>query len=372
MIWKGAIDNVKTFIHRSSWHEIVNSELTISRTAQGIDEMKIGRIIIVNNDLKKALIIEEMTANIADDYWNFILIPLKGLLNYRICHPVDSGSFTALNQSNIMMQLASKNLVTQTRDNDRKFWNEDQTVNLFSVAATKNYGDIIDYSVDWGTGFLGDAIVDIANMFEGVAGKYPIGWNVYIKDTLNGFQLDTYTPTNRTIRQTDRPPVVFSEHFNNIKDAVYTESNRDFNNIAYVNWNDGTTDQNSAVSSVKNGSNLSFNRKEIIIDSSKEKVNEVVNEGRAELNKRPKVKSFTAEILNNPNTMSAYETDWFLGDIVTVQSKEIIKNYLISVDTQIIEIEEIYDSGEYSINAIFGESKLSLIKKIKQAINQKR
>ena len=37
----------------------------------------------------------------------------------------------------------------------------------------------------------------------------------------------------------------------------------------------------------------------------------------------------------------------------------------------ITAIEEVYDDGEYSINATFGEEKLSFIQLIKNAINQK-
>ncbi|MBT2728402.1 siphovirus ReqiPepy6 Gp37-like family protein [Bacillus sp. ISL-75] len=372
LVWKAAIDNVKSFVSRSSWYGIVNSELTISRTAQGAEELVIGRIIIVNNDLNNAMIIEEINASIADDYWNLVLIPLKGMLNYRICHPIDTGSFTAKTQAEIMMQLASKNLVTQYRDQDRYFWNAARTLNMFSIAAIKNFGDSIDFTVDWGTGFIGEAIVQIANMFEDEIGKYPIGWNVYIKNTFNGFVMDTYSPTNRSINQTINPPVVFSEDFNNIKDANYANSIRDWATMAYMTWNDGTNDQTTAVASVKSGTSTGFTRKEIILDSNKTKSSEVISEGRAEINKRPKVENFTAEILDNPNTMSTFGVDWFLGDIVTVQTKALKPKSIISVDTQIIEIEEIYDNGEYSLNATFGESKLSLIKKIKQAINSKR
>jgi Siphovirus ReqiPepy6 Gp37-like protein len=372
LVWKGTIDNVQSLVHRSSWYEIVNSELTISRTAQNVEEMQIGRIIIVNNDLKKALVIEDMTANVADDYWNFSLIPLKGLMNWRICHPTDSGSFTATTQAEVMMQLVNKNLVTQSRDNDRKFWNTAGTVNLLSVASIKTYGDSIDYTVDWETGYIGDALTQIANMFDDVAGKYPIGWNVYIKDTLDGFQMDTYKATNRTIRQAINNPVVFSEDYNNIKDATYFNSLRDFYNMAYMTWNNGTTDQTTAIANQKNKQTIGFGRKEIILDSSLETVNAVTAEGRAELNRRPYVETFTAEILDNPNTMSTYGINWFLGDIVTVQTKAVKKNTLISVDTQITQIEEIYDNGEYTINATFGEAKLTLIKKIKQAIKQKK
>lgn len=368
MIWKGMIDNIKTFIHRTSWYGIENSELTISRAAQGIEEMQIGRIIIVNNDLNKALIVEEMNADVADDYWNFVLIPLKAMLNYRICHPTDSGSFTQKTQAEVMMSLASKNLVTQSRDDDRKFWNSDRTKNLFSVAATKTYGDLIDFTVDWGTGFIGETIVNIANMFEDEIGKYPVGWNVYVKSTLDGFVMDAYLGTNRSISQSINSPVVFSGDFNNIKDATYVNSLRDWATMAYITWNNGTTDQVTAVASKKAGTSTGFTRKEVIISSDKKILSEVTSEGRSEINKRPKVENFTAEILDNPNTMSTFGVDWFLGDIVTIQTNAIKKDLIISVNAQIIEIEETYDSGEYTLNATFGESKLSLIRKIKNTL----
>ena len=96
-----------------------------------------------------------------------------------------------------------------------------------------------------------------------------------------------------------------------------------------------------------------------------------MTEGYSELNKRPHVENFTAEIVNNTNTMSTYNEDWFLGDIVTVQSKEIKRNEILSLDVMITEIEEVYDQGEYSINATFGEGKLTLIQLVKNAIDQK-
>jgi hypothetical protein len=70
--------------------------------------------------------------------------------------------------------------------------------------------------------------------------------------------------------------------------------------------------------------------------------------------------------------MSTYNEDWILGDIITVQSKQVLKDNLISLNAQITQIEETYDSGEYTINATFGESKLTLIQLIKQSIEQKK
>ena len=370
LVWLGQIDDVRSLVHRSSWHEIVNSELTISKYAQGIENMDVGNILVVNGQRDKALIIEEIDASLDDQYIKYTCIPLKGILNYRICHPTDSGTYTARKQTEVMMLLASGNLVTQTRDTDRKFWNNARTVNMFRVATTKLLGDSIDFTVDWGTGYLGDAIVDIAKMY-GVTQTTPMGWNIYISPDYTAFEMDTYNARQKHINQTALPPVVFSEEFGNLKNATYQFTIKDWRNVAYVKWNNGTADQNTAVTNAPAGTTVSFNRKEIIIDSSKKTSTEVTNEGRSELNKRPKVEGFEAEIINNVKTMSTYGTDWILGDVVTIQSSQVITDQKISIDAQITEIEETYADGEYSINATFGEGKLTVFQLIKQAIEQK-
>ena len=372
LIWRGAIDAVKSLTHRTSWHEINNSELTISKSAQGVDELQIGRILIINNQLDKALIIEDMVTSLDDEFWNFTLIPLTGMLNYRICHPTDSGSFTQLRQTEIMQRLVMNNLITQTRDTDRFFWNSTMTKNLLEVTPIKSYGDILDFTPDWDSGYLGEVIVTISKMF-GEEANYPIGWNIAIKEDFSGFLFDCNHGTHRHINQTILPPVVFSEEFGNIKNASYEYSIKEWRNLAYMVWKEEGVDveKANAVWNLAYGNTTSFNRKEIIIDSSKKLLNEVKAEGRSELNKRPHVESFTAEIINNENTMTTYNEDWVVGDIVTIQSREIFKGLQISLDTMITGIEEIYDEGEYSINATFGEEKLTFLQLIKNAINQK-
>ena len=375
LVWMGQIDSVKSLVHRSSWHEIPNSDLTVSKTAQGVEELQIGRILVVNNQRDKALIIEDLDASLDDEYMTFTCIPLKGMLNYRIVHPLDSGGvgnapWVARKQSQVMMWMVSDNLVTQTRDNDRKFWNNARTVNMLRVAPTKSFGETIDFTVDWDTGLMGDAIVSIAKMY-GVDTTVPLGWNIYITENYDAFEMDVWFGTHKHIHQTSLPPVVFSEEFGNIKNATYEYSIKDWRNVAYMIWNDGTNDFETPVGNVKNGATVSFNRKEMIISSSKKVQAEVLSEGKSELNKRPHVDSFSAEIVNNENTMSTYRKDWDLGDIVTIQSNKILKDTLITIDSQITEIEETYDSGEYTINATFGEGKLSFIQLIKQSIEQK-
>ena len=132
--WMGMVEEVESLLLRSTWNEINYSELNVNRNIQGIEELKIGRILVVNNDRNKALIIEDMTTSLDDQFWTFNCIPLKGMLNYRICHPLDSGDYLQTQQSEVMMKIVSGNLVTQTRDSDRKFLHSVSGANMFSVA----------------------------------------------------------------------------------------------------------------------------------------------------------------------------------------------------------------------------------------------
>lgn len=368
-VWMGLIEDIKSLVLRTSWHEIVNSELVVNRYAQGVEELQLGRVLVINNNREKAVIIEDMETSLNDENWTFTLIPLKALMNYRIANPTDSATFTQQRQANVMMNLVKSNVVDNVRDTKRLFLGADGTTNRFAVASIKEYGDLIDFKVDWETGYLGDMLVEIAKMNEDTS--YPIGWNVYIHSGWALFYMSCYVATNRTVNQATNPPVIFSEEFGNLKNATYNHSIKEWRNAAYMSYNNGTADLNFLVNKYKDGTPSSFNRKEIVLDSSKKTQQEVINAGKAELNKRPKIKSFSAEIINNPNTISTYNVDWFLGDVVTVQSAALLKDQLISVDAQITEIEETYDQGEYSLNVTFGEGQLNFIQMIKNKIKEK-
>lgn len=367
----GIVDHIQSLIYRSSWHEIPISELKVSKTAQGAEELQIGRILVINNQLNKALIIEDVVTSLDDLYWNFTCIPLKGMLNYRICHPTDSGDYIATKQSTIMTKIVEGNLITQTRDNDRKFLHSVSGANMFSVAAIGAFGDLIDYTINWENGYIGDVLSNVSKMY-GLAALYPLGWNVYIKPDYSGFELDVWHGIHKHIDQTELPPVVFSEEFGNIKNATYEYSVKEWRNFVYSTYMTETGQTNVPIGNTTHGATKGFNRKELIIDSGKETVKEATDIGYLELNKRPHVETFTAEIINNENTMTTYGVDWFLGDIVTIQSKEIKKNQILSMNVMITEVEEIFDNGEYSITATFGEGKLKLIQLIKNAIKEGR
>lgn len=372
LVWVGTIDAAESFIHRTSWHEIPSSELVVSKHAQGVEELQVGRIVLANNQKDKALIIEDMAASLDSEFITYSLLSLKGLMNYRICHPSYAASFVQKRQSEVMQVLAYNNLINQSSDNDRKFYDSTNTKNMLIFTELKQFGDTIDFTVDWKTGYLGDAITTVAKMY-GVNTTAPLGWNVIVNSTTTAFIMDVYHGIHKHINQTEYSPVIFSEEFGNLSNASYEYSIKEWRNAAYVSWTDESNVQRiNWVGNDSKGITRSFNRKEILLQSSKKTAAEIEAEGRSELNKRPHIENFTAEIIDTDKTVSTYGVDWQLGDIVTVQSKSILKDRLISIDAQITAIEETYADGQYSINATFGDGRLSVFQLIKQSIEQKK
>jgi Siphovirus ReqiPepy6 Gp37-like protein len=362
--WKAMLDSVGYLVHRKHFTDIVYSEMRVSKQAPNIEELIVGRIIVINNDNDYPLIVEEMQTSIDETEWVVRMVSLKGMLNYRICHPTDTGTYTAKKQSEVMMIIPFDNLVSQARDKDRYFWNSARTINMFAVENYKFYGDSIDYKVDWETGLMGDAIAEIAKM-NSTAGSYPIGWNIYINDTWQYYHMDTYLGTDRSVLQTVRPAVIFSDDFGNVKTATYVHSIKDWKNVTYVKWNDtNNTTWITPIGNTHYGATVSFNRREMITNSNQTTTAGSNADGRADLNSRPHSESFSAEIIDNENTISTFNLDWFLGDIVTIQSKDLA----LSVNAQVIQVEETYENNQYNIDVTFGEPKPNFIQLIKNAI----
>lgn len=362
--WQGLIEEVESLIHRSAWHEIVNSELRVSKKAINYDQLKNGRILVINNQLDKALIIEEISTTITDNFTTFLCSALKGILNWRVLVPIDSPDFIGQSQAAVMMQLIGSQLIDQVRDPKRYFTNSNDD-QILAIAPLKDYGRSIDYiRSEWNTSYLGDALVEIAKMND-VADQYPIGWNIFI-DPFDRIIFDTYQAIDRSINQDLLPPVIFSDVFANIQNISFVDSIKEWKNALYAVYK-----EEEAINFIeldqaaKYGEASGFNRKELIIQSNQTTSEAVTSEGIAELNKRPKIESFTAEIIDNPNTLTTYKKDWDLGDVVTIQSRQIG----ISVDVQITHIEEIYANSAYSLNVTFGEGKLTIIQLIKNDLN---
>lgn len=355
--WIGLIEEVETLILNSSFSSIKNSELRVSKKAQSVNELKVGRLLVINGEFDKVQYIEGLETNLTEESILFTLIPLKAILKWRVIKDYGDNSKN-LTQSYLMKNKVYKH-ATNSIDPKRNFPN----LVVDTPTSASGYGALISYKDDWSN--LAEVLTTMSHV-----STYSIGWNIILKDDLTQMRFHTYNPTNRTINQSIVPPVIFSDEFDNVRDSQYIEDEKDFVSFCYVN---SAAAESQAFLENAEG----WNKREIYIEAKQEKDDITGSDGLrdaglSEINSRPKINSFIAEIVDKANTFSTYNKDWFLGDIVTIQSKKILKDKLISIDVQISAIEEIYDGGEYSLNVTFGEGRVSVIQLIKNTMKQKK
>lgn len=163
-------------------------------------------------------------------------------------------------------------------------------------------------------------------------------------------------------------PFVFSREFENLLSQNYTDSVRDYANIALVAGEGEGAERKLEVT----GWGTGFSRKEIFVDArdlrsgdyeNNDKYIEALRQkGVTRLYEKRRRESFDAAVNTNGNLI--YKEDFDLGDIVTVKSSL----PEISVRVRITEITETYDSDGLQVDLVFGDPLPGLKESLKGVI----
>lgn len=166
---------------------------------------------------------------------------------------------------------------------------------------------------------------------------------------------ETYKGFDRSINQSERPRVIFSESYENIKDTVYTLNEQLYKTVCYVGGQ-GEGDERTVVI-VGDDTLTGLQRREVFLSATDINSNNITaseykevlkQRGETELNSDCIVESFESSCL--PYGNFKYKRDFDLGDVVTI-TKE---SWGLQADLRITEINEIYESEIMSINLTFG------------------
>lgn len=193
---------------------------------------------------------------------------------------------------------------------------------------------------------LYDTVVDILQ-------TYQAGWDVYI-DAANNYVMTLYAGTDRSINQDTNPHIVFSAGNENITDDTYSVDYTNYKTTVVVaGEGEGLNRRRSVVGGSAKGleryegytdsRNVSSNDGEI---SEKEYTALLVSDGKDYISENSYVENYEGSI--ETNGMYTYNTDYFLGDVVTVANK-----YGITANPRILRvIESVSDEGETVIPSL--------------------
>ena len=336
------------FIRR--WQTIGEFEMHFNFSAFGAEHIKNTEYIMLDSDGHRVGIVDDLEA---DENQNGIEITvtgrtLNGLANQRITVPED-------NPGNMGYDLVPINLMDGAYVSAETVLKEYAHRHMF-----KFVNRAIDYlviapdlkrgiQINWMSRYE-----QLDELFRAISEYSDIGWEIYLDIEEKQFVFDVVPGVNRSSIQMENSYVIFSRDFENISSLKYKKTRTGFKNLAYAGGEGEGA--NRLVVPVSNEQSLpeKTNRHEIFIDcgnlqsTESSDASSLDSEGRKRLREYERPETLSASVITN--TTFVYGEDWNMGDKVTVASNAVG----VQQEVRISEITENYESGELSLDLVFG------------------
>lgn len=326
---QGVIDGYSSLRWRRRFFEPGEFELHCPATGANIVLLQEGNIIH-RLDRSEAGIIEGITITAADNGGEEITATGRmgsSMLDRRIITPTINFSGTV---ENAMRKVVSDNAVTV------------RPLPLLTL------GDAVVLTPTCSFQATGKNVLAAC---EALGKAAPLGFRVRL-DVLNKqWIFEAYNGTDRTVTQTARPYVLFSDEFWNISGPAYAMDTTGYSNYAYVAGQDAADNRIVAEVDQTNGKP----RRELWVDARDLRQGDLSDaDYRAQLTQRGiekladavKSESFSADAVDTANF--AYLTDWDLGDIVSFEK------WGLRLDQRVTEVEEVYENGTETVTPTCG------------------
>ncbi|QSB48756.1 siphovirus ReqiPepy6 Gp37-like family protein [Parageobacillus toebii] len=358
------IDDYESLLFTRRWHEVGEFELRINRHKRHTELLQRGNLIMLGASRNKVGIIRYREIELdengkASENWLVKGIALKGVTAQRLVVPPANDSHDRANGSaeTVMKHYVDRHVVNPV-DVKRK-------IDMIVIASDQQRGS----NISWESRFknLAEELIEISKASG-------LGWDVILDFERKKWVFDVFVGRDLTVNQSVNPPVIFSPQFESLKQLSFVESDFNYRNYGYIAGQGEGEDRRV----VEVGEAEGLSRIETFIDardiSEEDENQQALPEAEiiAKLQQRgqQKLSEFAQEFFLEgqilTNSPFEYEKDYDLGDIVTIQNRE----WGVTRDARITEIKEIYEPGGFQIEATFGESRPTLIKKLKQELAQ--
>lgn len=342
----GEIRDYESLQFTRRFYSVGEFELHININKANTGALQNGNLIMLGKDEKRVGIVRHRENEIDEngDSTDTLTIKgptLKGVCGQRIIVPATTGDgydSTSGTQEAIMKHFVDAHCVNPT-DTGRK-------ISHLVIAADQGRG----VSDQWRFRFD-----NLADALEQVGQYSKLGWDVSLDFSNEQMMFDVMQGRNLTAGQDTFPPVIFSTEFSDIKTPHFIQS---WLNAATVGYAGGQGDDTDRLIQ-KIGSASGLDRMEAFLDcSDAENTAELISKGTQKLEESAPTKTFEFSVIHDHPFV--YGTDYDLGDTVTARSKK----WGLTMDAQIVELKEIYETGGNSLEVTFGTSIPSLLKYI--------
>lgn len=333
----GIVDTASSIIWANRFRQCGDFEIYVSMSADLAELLQEDRLVVRPDD-DMVGIIEKVNVATDEENGDFILVSgrcARSILDRRIVW-----SQTSLNTTveNVMRQLVTDAFIAPAMP-ERKY---DKLV----LAAAHGYTDKVRAQY---TG------TNVLEAIENLCASKNYGFTVTLVD--GKLVADFYKATDRSMSQNINPHVVFSEQYDNLTATTYSMDKTAYKSVALIaGEGEGSARRRAVVG--RNVDQSGLHRREVYVDardissnegeiSDEEYTAQLEERGDTALAEAPVVQSLEGTI--EPRQMHEYKKDYFLGDIVTVFNK-----YDMQVDTQVLEVVEVWDENGYTCTPTFG------------------
>ena len=363
MNFYGIITNYESLICTWNYYECGTFELTINKSKANTNKLKKDNMLIVNKKDDKILLIDKVVTTTTKNSKTLKVTGtcIKGVTKRRIIATNGYDRVTEDYAENIQKHYLRKHLVESYYDDIRtperdilwikKASSQNRGIKTVWQARLTNLHDELKHiSEDTGLGWKG--IIDRNEKciyFDSIRGTDRTVNQVespnthHFLSTLTHEELQEYT--HEQLKGTIKHPyIIFSEKKKNLLEGKTTDDNTNYKNVGYVA---GKGENEDRIIIVK-GNATGFERREVLIDLNNiEDLEELNTEGQKKLDTYKIIQSVEGKVYQIPNMQ--YEKDFFLGDLVTLESDGIYE------DKRIIQAKEIYERNNKTVELGFGD-----------------
>lgn len=368
----GEVDAYTSCVLERSWQGVGDCQIVMDTRCAGAELLQVGRIITIGNAWHKAAILtaERLDGARGSHRRTLTGVELKGIARLRITVPPTAQEDPdALGYDRVigageevLRHYAEKHMVNPT--------SEYRKIPLLELepAADPPRGK----ETPWQTRYenLQDVLSDIAEYCD-------IGWNVAMDYPRRRWLLTVSAGRDLTVgRDGAETFVAFEEDFRNLTTSSYTYDRGGYTNALYLG---GAGEDENRLVIVR----YVDEEHELLEEplSGLARAEEMIDVGNVELPDEAEyeglhkyvsgfspLRTLTAQI--SPAGPFVYETDWDLGDKVTVQVRDAAVGLSVRMDARILTIEETYERGGQSLRVTFGKEEPTIGQALRQAQRQ--
>ena len=326
----GDIDDYTALTYTRKWTTYNTFEMHVSKFDGEL--IRRGNFIMLNSDRYRSGIITYFEDNERET--NDITIRgfcPRFLLFERPTIPPNGQDYDTYNTEveNILIGLIDRNCVNPENGNRK--------IPFLSCAKSQNRGEKTSFQTAHKV--LKDEISSLCTASN-------LGTATYFDPTTKQIRFEVLSGTDRTYDNSVHPPYVFARKWDRLFERNYTESDTDYKNVAYVAGQGEGKDREILTIG---DDVIGFERREVFVDArdiGEDAETTLEDRGKLKLAEYALIKSFESTVKTDD-----YRAEWDLGDFVTIEDDKTG----IREDRQILEVKEVYETENYSIEPVMGE-----------------